>query len=96
MIPAQYIILESKYLIFRSTLGKTFPTIGLLVSKCKTTHQIERFIVMKNKKLHFHNKKWHHFLPIMEHELSPPTPNLNYYCSIVLCWSMYGAYSLNV
>ena len=39
------IILESKYLIFRSKLSQTFPTIALLISKCKTTHQIERFII---------------------------------------------------
>ena len=76
-ILVNYIILESKYLIFRSKLSQTFPTIALLISKCKTTHQIERFIARKNNKLHFHNKKWHQFLPIMEHELSPPTPNLN-------------------
>ena len=76
-ILVNYIILESKYLIFGSKLSQTFPTIALLISKCKTTHQIERFIARKNNKLHFHNKKWHQFLPIMEHELSPPTPNLN-------------------
>ena len=29
----------------------------------------------KNNKLHFHNKKWLSFLPIMEQALSLPTPN---------------------
>ena len=56
-ILGNYIILESKYLIFRSKLSKTFPTIALLISNCKTTHQIECFIARKNNKLHFHNKK---------------------------------------
>ena len=56
-ILVNYIILESKYLIFRSKLSKIFPTIALLISKCKATHQIERFIARENNKLHFHNKK---------------------------------------
>ena len=63
-ILVNYTILESKYLIFRSKLSQTFPTIALLISKCKTTHQIERFIARKNNKLHFHNIKGHQFLPI--------------------------------
>ncbi|XP_044170625.1 uncharacterized protein LOC122954675 [Acropora millepora] len=74
-ILVNYIILESKYLIFRSKLRKIFPTIPLLISKCKATHQVERFIARENNKLHFHNKKWLSFLPIMEQELSLPTPN---------------------
>ena len=57
-ILVNYIILESKYLIFRSKLSKTFPTIALLISKCKTTHQIERFIARKNNtEFHFYNEK---------------------------------------
>ena len=48
-------------LYFSRKLRKTFPTIGLLVLKCKTMHQIEGFIARKNNKLHFHNKKWGHF-----------------------------------
>ena len=68
-ILVNYIILESKYLIFRSKLRNFFPTF------CEGTHQIERFIARENNKLHFHNKKSLSFLPIMEQELSLPTPN---------------------
>ena len=52
------IILESKYLIFRSKLlSKSSFSTSLLLAKCIKTYQIERFIANKNNKLHFHNKK---------------------------------------
>ena len=41
-------------------------------------HHTERLIARKNNKLHFHNKKsgFGSYPLYMEHELSPPTPNL--------------------
>ena len=62
-ILVNYIILERKYLIFRSKLSQTFPTIALLISKCKTTHQIERFIARKITNSTFIIKKGINFYP---------------------------------
>ena len=61
-----YIILESKYFIYRSKLNKTSLSTPILLTKCKKTYQIERFIARKNNKLYLHNKKWEPFISLME------------------------------
>lgn len=66
-ILVNYIILESKYLIFRSKLSKTFPTIALLISKCKTTHQITNSTFIKKNGINFY-PKWS-----MSYHLQLPT-----------------------
>ena len=52
------IILEGKFFIYRSKLNKFPLSMSLFLEKCKRTYQIERYIVRRNKKLFFHNKKW--------------------------------------
>ena len=71
-ILVNYIILESKYFIYRSKLNKTSLSTPILLTKCKKTYQIERFIARKNNKLYLHNKKWEPFISLMEQLLSPP------------------------
>jgi len=65
-ILVNYIILESKYFIYRSKLKKTSLSTPILLTRCKKTYQIERFIARKNNKLYLHNKKWEPFISLME------------------------------
>ena len=53
-----YIILESKDLIYRTKLNKTSLSLKLLFEKIKNTFQIERFLARKNNKLLIHDNKW--------------------------------------
>ena len=53
-----YIILESKYLIYRTKLNKTSLSLKLLLEKIKNTFQIERILARKNNKLLIHDSKW--------------------------------------
>ena len=48
-----------------SSVNPPSPLVCFL-EKCKRTHQIERFIVRRNKKLFLHNKKWEPLLPFLE------------------------------
>ena len=65
-ILVNYIILEIKYFIYRSKLNKTSLSTPILLTKCKKTYQIERFIARKKNKLYLHNKKWEPFISLME------------------------------
>ena len=59
-------ILESKYFIYRSKLNKTSLSAPILLTKCKKTYQIERFIARKKNKLYPHNKKCEPLISLME------------------------------
>ena len=61
-----YIILESKYFIYRCKLNKGCLCVRLLVDKFKKTFQTERFIAKRNNKIHFHDKKWKPLLPLIQ------------------------------
>ena len=61
-----YIILESKFFIYRSKLTKKALCLTSLVAKFKRTFESERFIARKNNKLNFHYKKWNPLLPMIE------------------------------
>ena len=65
-ILVNYIILEIKYFIYRSKLNKTSLSTPILLTKCKKTYQIERFIARKNNKLYLHKKKLEPFISLME------------------------------
>ena len=65
-ILVNYILLESKYFIYRCKLNKSSLCIRLLVDKFKKTFQTERFIAKKNNKIHFHDKKWKPLLPLIQ------------------------------
>ena len=65
-ILVNYIILESKYFIYRCKLNKGCLCVSLLVDKFKKTFQTERFIVKRNNKIHFHDKKWKPLLPLIQ------------------------------
>ena len=64
-ILVNYIILESKYFIYRCKLNKGCLCVSLLVDKFKKTFQTERFIAKRNK-IHFHDKKWKPLLPLIQ------------------------------
>ena len=55
-ILVNYILLESKYYIYRCKLNKGSLCMRLLVHKFKKTFQKERFIAKKSNKIHFHDK----------------------------------------
>ena len=61
-----YIVLESKYFIYRCKLNKSSLCLRLLVDKFKKSFQTERFIAKKNNKIHFHDKKWKLLLPLIQ------------------------------
>ena len=65
-ILVNYILLESKYFIYRCKLNKGSLCVRLLVDKFRKTFQTERFIAKKNNKIHFHNKKWKPLLPLIQ------------------------------
>ena len=65
-ILVNYIILESKYFIYRCKLNKGCLCVSLLVDKFKKTFQTERFIAKRNNKIHFHDKKWKPLLPLIQ------------------------------
>jgi len=55
-ILVNYILLESKYFIYRCKLNKGSLYIRLLVNEFKKTFQTERSIAKKSSKIHFHDK----------------------------------------
>ena len=61
-----YILLESKYFIYRCKLNNDSLCIRLLVDKFKKTFETERLIAKKNSKIHFHDKKWKPLLPLIQ------------------------------
>lgn len=61
-----YIVLESKYFIYRTKLNKTSLSLKSFFERIKNTFQIERFIATKNNKLEIHQNKWKPFLPLIE------------------------------
>ena len=65
-ILVNYIILESKYYIYRCKLNKGSLCVRLLVDKFKKTFQTERFIAKRNNKIHFHDNKWEPLLPLIQ------------------------------
>ena len=65
-ILVNYIILESKYYIYRCKLNKGSLCVRLLVDKFKKTFQTERFITKRNNKIHFHDNKWEPLLPLIQ------------------------------
>ena len=65
-ILVNYIILESKYFIYRTKLNKTSLSTPILLTKCKKTYQIKRFTARKNNKLYLHNKKGEPFISLIE------------------------------
>ena len=65
-ILVNYILLESKYFIYRCKLNKGSLCVRLLVDKFRKTFQTERFIAKKQNKIHFHNKKWKPLLPLIQ------------------------------
>ena len=65
-ILVNYIVLESKYFIYRCKLNKGSLSLRLLVDKFRKTFQTERFVARKNDKLDFHDKKWKPLLPLIQ------------------------------
>ena len=61
-----YIVLESKYFIYRTKLNKTSLSLKSFFERIKNTFQIERFIATKNNKLEIHQNKWKPLLPLIE------------------------------
>ena len=61
-----YIILESKYLIYRTKLNKTSLSLKLLFEKIKNTFEIESFLAGKNNKLLIHENKWKPLLQLIQ------------------------------
>ena len=60
-----YIILESKYFLYRCKLNKTPLSILHLTEKIKNTYYIERSIAKENNKIGFHYEKWEPLLPLI-------------------------------
>ena len=60
-----YIILESKYFLYRCKLNKTPLSILHLTEKIKNTYYIERSIARENNKIGFHYEKWGPLLPLI-------------------------------
>ena len=65
-ILVNYILLESKYFIYRCKLNKGSLCMRLLADKFKKTFQTERFIAKESNKIHFHDKKWKPLLPLIQ------------------------------
>ena len=61
-----YIVLESKYFIYRTKLNKTSLSFKSLFERIKNTFQIERSIATKNNKLEIHQNKWKPILQLIE------------------------------
>ena len=57
-----YIVLESKYFIYRTKLNKT----SLSFKRIKNMFQIESFIATKKSKLEIHHSKWKPLLELIE------------------------------
>ena len=53
-----YIILESKYFIYRTKLNKTSLSLKLLFKKIKNMFQIKCFLARKNNKHLIHDNQW--------------------------------------
>ena len=66
IVLVNYIVLESKYFIYRCKLNKGSLSLRLLVDKFRKTFQTERFVARKNDKLDFHDKKWKPLLPLIQ------------------------------
>ena len=60
-----YIILESKYFLYRCKLNKIPLSILHLTEKIKNTYYIERSIARENNKIGFHYEKWEPLLPLI-------------------------------
>ena len=60
-----YIILESKYFLYRCKLNKTPLSILHLIDKIKNTYYIERSIARENNKIGYHYEKWGPLLPLI-------------------------------
>ena len=61
-----YILLESKYFIYRCKLNKDSLCVRLLVDRIKKTFETERLIAKRNNKIHFHDKKWKPLLTLLQ------------------------------
>jgi len=61
-----YIVLESKYFIYRTKLNKTSLSFKSLFERIKNMFQIEHFIATKNNKLEIHQNKWKPLLQLIE------------------------------
>ena len=61
-----YIVLESKFFIYRCKLNKGPLKLRLLVNKFKKTFETERVIARKSNKTHFHDKKWKPLIPLIQ------------------------------
>ena len=60
-----YIILESKFFLYRCKLNKTPLSVLLLIEKIKNTYFIERSIARENNKIRYHYEKWEPLLPLI-------------------------------
>ena len=65
-----YIVLESKYFIYRTKLNKTSLSYKSLFERIKNTctFQIERSIATKNNQLEIHQNKWKPLLQLIHVE----------------------------
>ena len=61
-----YIVLESKFFIYRCKLNKGPLKLRLLVDKFKKTFETEGVIARKSNKIHFHDKKWKPLIPLIQ------------------------------
>ena len=61
-----YILLESKYFIYRCKLNKDSLCVRLLVDRIKKTFETEHLIAKRNNKIHFHDKKWKPLLTLLQ------------------------------
>ena len=73
-----YIILESKYFLYRCKLNKTPLSILHLIEKIKNTYYIERSIARENNKIGYHYEKWGPLLPLISPWLVVVNFFLNY------------------
>ena len=60
-----YVILESKFFLYRCKLNKTPLSVLLLIEKIKNTYFIERSIARENNKIRYHYEKWEPLLPLI-------------------------------
>jgi len=65
-----YIVLESKHVIYRTKLNKTSLSLISLIEKIRKMYQIERYIAKKRNKLQLCYSKWNPFLHLVEQQLS--------------------------
>ena len=65
IILTNYVILESKYFLYRCKLNKTPLSFLLLTERIKSTFHIERSIARENNKLKYHYEKWEPLLPLI-------------------------------